>query len=79
MNPLQSLDHKISSAIEKVKALKSEKTALEQTVKALEKKLADQETLLAEKDKMIDTLGKDKADVRGQLEQLLAELESIGS
>ena len=70
MDQLKDLDGKIVEAIVKVKTLKEEKAALEVKVKELEK-------LLAEKDSAIDDLSSEKVDIRGQLTDLLDELESI--
>ena len=70
MDQLKDLDGKIVEAIVKVKTLKEEKAALEVRVKELEK-------LLAEKDSAIDDLSSEKVDIRGQLTDLLDELESI--
>ncbi|NOX20470.1 MAG: cell division protein ZapB [Nitrospirae bacterium] len=70
METLRSLDDKIASAIEKVRLLKEEKEALEKRVKELEE-------LLNEKNMEIERLRAEKGSVKGQLEELLAELESI--
>ena len=70
MDQLKDLDGKIVEAIVKVKTLKEEKAALEVKVKELEKQLA-------EKDSAIDNLSSEKVDIRGQLTDLLDELESI--
>ena len=70
MDQLKDLDGKIVEAIVKVKTLKEDKAALEARVKELEK-------LLAEKDSAIDNLSSEKVDIRGQLTDLLDELESI--
>ncbi|RMG71381.1 MAG: cell division protein ZapB, partial [Nitrospirae bacterium] len=66
----KSLDDKIASAIEKVRLLKEEKQALERRVKELEE-------LLNQKNMEIEQLKAEKGSVKGQLEELLTELESI--
>ncbi len=70
METLRSLDDKIASAIEKVRMLKEEKQALERRVKELEE-------LLNQKNLEIEQLRAEKGSVKGQLEELLSELESL--
>ncbi len=70
LETLRSLDDKIASAIEKVRMLKEEKQALERRVKELEE-------LLNQKNLEIEQLRAEKGSVKGQLEELLSELESI--
>ncbi len=70
LETLRSLDDKIASAIEKVRMLKEEKQALERRVKELEE-------LLNQKNLEIEQLRAEKGSVKGQLEELLSELESL--
>ncbi|NOZ25815.1 MAG: cell division protein ZapB [Nitrospirae bacterium] len=70
METLRNLDEKIVSAIEKVRVLKEEKASLE-------KKVRDLEALLNEKNMEIEGLRAEKSSVKGQIEELLNELESI--
>ncbi len=70
LETLKGLDEKISSAIEKVRVLKEEQASLQRRVQELE-------TLLNEKDMEIERLRGEKTSVKGQLEELLSELESI--
>ncbi len=70
METLRSLDEKIVAAIEKVRVLKEEKASLE-------KRVRDLEALLNEKNREIEGLRAEKTSVRGQIEELLSELESI--
>ncbi|GBE01633.1 hypothetical protein BMS3Bbin06_00322 [bacterium BMS3Bbin06] len=70
LETLKGLDEKISSAIEKVRVLKEEQASLQRRVQELE-------TLLNEKDMEIERLRGEKTSVKGQLEELLTELESI--
>ncbi len=70
LETLRSLDDKIASALKKAKALKREKAALEKRVRELEE-------LLEEKDREMERLRTEKISVKGQLEELLAELESL--
>jgi len=70
LETLRNLDEKIVSAIEKVRVLKEEKASLE-------KKVRDLEALLNEKNMEIEGLRAEKSSVKGQIEELLNELESI--
>ena len=70
MDRLKGLDEKISGAINKVKILKEEKQVLAQRVK-------DLETLLTEKDQEVLRLSSDKAAIKGQIEELLGELDTL--
>jgi chromosome segregation ATPase len=70
LDKLKDLDDKIAAAINKVKTLKAEKAKLEQRVSELENALGEKETEL-------QRLSSEKTDVRGQIESLLEELESI--
>ena len=70
LDQLKDLDGKIVEAIVKVKSLKEDKVVLEARVKELEKQLADRDTALS-------SLSDEKTDIRGQIEDLLSELESI--
>lgn len=70
MDKLKDLDNKIAAAITKVKTLKAEKAKLEERVSELENALGEKET-------EIKRLASEKTDVRGQIESLLEELETI--
>ena len=70
LDQLKNLDGKIVEAIVKVKSLKEDKAKLETRVKELE-------GMLAEKDEEIKGLSEEKGDVRGQIADLLEELEGI--
>ncbi len=70
METLRNLDEKIVSAIEKVRVLREEKVSLENRVRELE-------ALLNEKNMEIESLRTEKTSVKGQIEELLSELESI--
>jgi chromosome segregation ATPase len=67
---VKNLDAKISGAIEKVKMLKEEKTALERRIRELE-------GLLDKKNEEIEMLKSDKVTIKAQIEDLLNELETI--
>ncbi len=67
---LRNLDEKIADAINRVKALKEEKQALERRVHELE-------ILLNEKNEEIERLRSEKVAVKGQIEDLLREIESL--
>ncbi len=71
MDKLKDLDNKIAAAISRVKTLKAEKAELEKKVSELEK-------ALGEKEAEIERLTSEKTDIRGQIESLLEELESVG-
>lgn len=70
LDRLKDLDEKIASAISKVKALKEEKILLEQRVRELEAQLK-------EKNQEIERLSSEKFAIKGQIEDLLNELETI--
>jgi septal ring factor EnvC (AmiA/AmiB activator) len=70
LDRLKDLDDKIAAAINKVKTLKAEKAKLEEKVAELEK-------TVNERDAELKRLSSEKTDVRGQIESLLDELESI--
>ena len=70
METLRNLDEKIVSAIEKVRVLREEKISLENKVRELE-------AMLNEKNMEIESLRTEKTSVKGQIEELLSELESI--
>jgi len=70
LETLRNLDEKIVSAIEKVRVLREEKISLENRVRELE-------ALLNEKNMEIESLRTEKTSVKGQIEELLSELESI--
>lgn len=67
---LRSLDEKIADAINRVRTLKEEKQALERRVRELE-------MLLNEKNEEIEKLKSEKVSVKGQIEDLLKEIESL--
>lgn len=67
---LRNLDEKITDAISKVRALKEEKQSLERRVQELE-------ILLNEKNEEIERLKSEKVAVKGQIEDLLREIESL--
>lgn len=70
MNRLKNLDEKIASAVNKVKALKEEKTVLERKIRELE-------ALLNEKNQEIESLSSEKTAIKNQIEDLLNELETL--
>lgn len=70
MDKLKDLDEKITSAINKVKALKAENTTLRT-------KMAELQQAVSDKDLQLEGLSSEKSDVRGQIEALLEELETI--
>jgi predicted nucleic acid-binding Zn-ribbon protein len=72
LEKLKSLEDKISTAIERVKTLKEDKSLLERRIKELEK-------LLDEKNQELEQLRTDKGAIKGQLEALLNEIETLGS
>jgi len=67
---LKNLEEKIAAVVERVKALKEEKNSLERKIQELE-------GLLNEKNQTIESLTAEKTSVKIQVEELLAELESI--
>lgn len=70
MDRLRNLEEKIASVVERVKALKEEKTSLERKIRELE-------GLLNEKNQVIESLTAEKISIKTQVEELLTELETI--
>jgi predicted nucleic acid-binding Zn-ribbon protein len=70
LDRLKNLEEKITTAVERVKALKEEKIDLEKKIKKLE-------GLLEEKSQEVETLKSEKSSIGFQLEELLNELETI--
>ena len=70
MDRLKNLDEKIAGAVSKVKALKDEKVLLERRIKELEAQVD-------EKSQEVVKLTSEKAAIKGQLEELLHELEAL--
>jgi len=70
LDRLKNLDEKIAGAVNKVKALKEEKTALERKVQELE-------ALLNEKNQEVERLSSEKNAIKSQIAELLSELESL--
>jgi chromosome segregation ATPase len=70
LDRLKNLEEKITAAVERVKALKEEKTDLEKKIKKLE-------ALLDEKNQEVESLKSEKSSIGIQLEELLNELETI--
>ncbi len=70
LNRLKNLDEKIAGAVGKVKAMKEEKILLERKIKELEARLD-------EKNEEVERLSSEKAVIKGQLEELLRELETL--
>ncbi len=70
MERLKNLEEKITTVVERVKALKEEKSALE-------KKILELEGLLNEKNRTIESLTAEKTSIKTQVEDLLTELETI--
>ncbi len=70
LDRLKNLEEKISVAVERVKALKEEKSLLEKKIKELE-------TILNEKNQEVEWLRSEKSSIGNQLEELLHELDSI--
>ena len=69
---LKNLEDKIATAVERVKALKEEKMALERRIR-------DMENLLNEKNQEIELLRSEKSSIGNQIAELLSELEAIES
>ena len=67
---LKTFEEKVSYAIEKIKALKEEKAALE-------KQLEELRNIVRLRDQEIERMSSEKVQIRGQLEGLFNELESI--
>ena len=70
LEKLKSLEDKITTAIERVKTLKEEKTLLERRIKELE-------GLLDEKNQEVEQLRAEKNVIKSQLEGLLKEIETL--
>ena len=70
MEVLKTLEDKVSFVVEKVKALKEEKAGLEQKISQLE-------DTIRVKDREIEQLNAEKIMVKGQIEDLLKELDSM--
>ena len=70
MDSLKVFEEKISYAIEKIKSLKEEKAALERRITELE-------TIIKQKDAEIENLNEDKFKIKGQIEDLVRELDNI--
>ena len=70
MEMFKTFEEKISFAVEKVKALKEEKTGLEERIKELE-------NTLRQKDIDIEKLTSEKTFIKSQIEDLLNELEPV--
>lgn len=70
LDRLKNLEASITAAVEKVKALKEEKSILERKIRSLE-------ALLDEKNIEIESLRSEKKSIGSQIEELLNELETI--
>ncbi len=70
LDRLKDLEEKIARAINKVRVIKEEKTALEQ-------RMRDLEARLIEKDREIEMLLSEKTAIRDQIGELIDELESL--
>jgi chromosome segregation ATPase len=70
LDRLKNLEEKITTAVEKVKALKDEKTLFERKIK-------DLENLVNQKDQEIQEIKSEKSSIKNQVEELLNELETI--
>ncbi|MGO9613028.1 MAG: hypothetical protein ACLPX5_08335 [Dissulfurispiraceae bacterium] len=70
MEMLKTFEEKITYAVEKVKALKEEKIALEKRVSDLEKKIVL-------KDQELERQTIEKASIKKQIEELLTELDTL--
>jgi len=70
LDRLRNLEEKIAMAVERVKALKEEKTVLE-------KKIKDMETILNAKNQEIEALRSEKSSIGNQIQELLTELETL--
>lgn len=67
---LKNLEEKITTVVERVKALKEEKISLERKIRELE-------TVLDEKNQEIASLRNEKTTIKSQVEELLEELETL--
>ncbi len=70
LDRLRNLEEKIAAAVERVKALKEEKTLLD-------RKIRDLEALLNDRNQEIEAMKSEKNSIGSQLEELLHELDSI--
>jgi chromosome segregation ATPase len=70
LDRLKNLEEKITAAVERVKALKEEKTMLERKVRELE-------ILLNDKNQEVEALRSEKSSIGNQIAELLSELEAI--
>ena len=70
MEKLKILEDKIAATIERVKTLKEEKAVMEKRIKELE-------GMLNEKNQEVEQLRSEKNIVKGQIEGLLNELETL--
>jgi len=70
LDRLKNLEEKITAAVERVKALKEEKSLLE-------RKIRDLESLLDERNQEVETLKSERNSIGSQLEELLNELDTI--
>jgi uncharacterized coiled-coil DUF342 family protein len=70
LEKLKSLEDKITTAIERVKTLKEEKSVTERQIKELER-------LLDEKNQEVEQLRAEKNVIKSQLEALLNEIETL--
>ncbi|HIJ59636.1 MAG TPA: cell division protein ZapB [Nitrospirae bacterium] len=70
METVKVLAEKISQAVDKINTLKEEKSALTNKVSELE-------ALLRQKDEEIKTLHEEKYRIKGQIEDLVKELDEI--
>lgn len=70
METLKTIEDKIAQALEKIRQLKEDKGALE-------KRVRDLETMVAAKEQEIERLTGEKASIRGQIEDLISELDRI--
>lgn len=70
LDKLKTLEDKITATIERVKAFKEEKILLERKIMELER-------LLDEKNQEVEQLRAEKNMIKGQIETLLNELETL--
>ncbi|MDP2753095.1 MAG: cell division protein ZapB [Nitrospirota bacterium] len=70
MEKLKILEEKIAATIERVKTLREEKAVMERKIKELE-------GLLNEKNQEVEQLRSEKNIIKGQIEGLLSELETL--
>ena len=70
MDRLKNLEEKINAAVDRVKALKEEKSLLE-------KRIRDLETVIGDRDREIEGLKTEKSSIGSQIQELLNELDTI--